>query len=348
MQPLVSILIPTYNSQEWIAETLRSALAQSWQRKEIIVVDDGSTDHTLSIARRFESNCLKVVAQDNQGAAAARNQAFSLSQGDYLQWLDADDLMAPDKLALQVAALQRSATRRTIASCSWGWFMYRYDRAKLIPTALWCDLPPLEWLIRKMGQHLFMPTSTWLVSRELTEVAGPWDTRMLVDDDGEYFCRVLLASDGGVRFIPEARLYYRFSGFGSLSHIGCSERKREAQWLSMQLHIGYLRSLEDSERVRNACVRYLQHWLPSFYPERPDIVKEANEMARCLGGQLVSPRLSWKYSWIKALFGWRFAKRARMWLLNGKWSAVRLWDKALFRMAGQARKPRPAFAAGGE
>ena len=97
---LVSILIPAFNAQESIAETLQSAIAQTWPRKEIIVVDDGSTDATLAIARQFESDSVRVVTQKNQGAAAARNMAFSLSHGDYIQWLDADDLLAPDKIAM--------------------------------------------------------------------------------------------------------------------------------------------------------------------------------------------------------------------------------------------------------
>jgi len=59
--------------------------------------------------------------------------------------------------------------------------------------------------VPQLGQNLYMQTATWLVSRELTEAAGPWDTRLLGDDDGEYFCRVLLASNG-VRFVPEAKV----------------------------------------------------------------------------------------------------------------------------------------------
>jgi glycosyltransferase involved in cell wall biosynthesis len=331
MEPLVSILIPAYNAQEWIADTLRSAIAQTWERKEIIVVDDGSTDQTLAVARRFESKRLRVVTQKNQGAAATRNKAFSLSQGDYIQWLDADDLLAPDKIARQMEALQRHESRRTLLSSEWAQFFYRYQRAEFVPTALWFDLSPTEWLLRKMGQNLHMQTATWLVSRELTEAAGPWNTTLLVDDDGEYFCRVLVSSDG-VRFVPDAKVYYRASGSSSLSYIGRSARKMVAQWKSMELHIGYLRSLEDSERVRAACVKYLQNWLTNFYPERLDIVKRAQEMARDLGGQLEVPRFSWKYSWIEAVFGRRLAKRAQVSLPRVKWSLVRFWDKALFRL----------------
>jgi len=334
MKPLVSILIPAYNAVDWLSDTLRSAIAQTWDNKEIIVVDDGSKDDTLALAREFESDTVKVFTQNNQGAAAARNTAFSISKGEYIQWLDADDLIAPEKIARQMEALEQAPGKRILLSGEWGRFMYRYDRAQFIPNALWCDLDKVDWLIRKMGQNIYMQTATWLVSRELTEAAGPWDTRLLGDDDGEYFCRVLLASEG-VRFVPDARVYYRASGASSLSYIGGSERKRDAQWLSMKLHIGYIRSLEDSERVHEVCVKFLQNWMVFFYPERLDLFGQAEEMAKSLGGQLKPPRLSWKYSWIKAIFGWPLARRAQRSLPYLRWSLVRLWDKALYRLAGQ-------------
>jgi glycosyltransferase involved in cell wall biosynthesis len=331
VKSLVSILIPAYNSQEWAADTLRSAIAQTWPNKEIIVVDDGSTDQTLAVARQFESDGVRVYAQKNQGAAAARNKAFSLSQGDYIQWLDADDLLAPDKIAKQLGALSESPNKRTLLSGSWGNFMYRYYRAKFIPNALWDDLSPVEWLVRKMGQNLYMQTATWLVSRELSEAAGQWDTRLLGDDDGEYFCRVLLASDG-VRFVPESKVYYRLSGPSSLSYVGLSDKKQEAQMCSMKLHMGYLRSLEDSERTRAACVTYLQNWLVSFYPSRMDLVQQMEQMARDLGGHVNTPHLSWKYSWIRAMFGWPVARRSQLALQGMKASMARHWDSTLFRL----------------
>src|SRR2546427_9044351 len=331
MKLLVSNLIPAYNAEEWIADTLKSAIGQTWERKEVIVVDDGSTDQTLAIARQFASERVSIVTQNNQGAAAARNRAFSVSQGDYIQWLDADDLLAPDKVARQMEAVDQCRSKRTLLSSAWGRFMYRPHKANFVPTALWCDLSPLEWLLGKMGQGVFMQTATWLVSRELTEAAGPWNTQLLGDDDGEYFCRVLLESDG-TRFIPEGRVFYRMSGFNRVSYIGRSERKMESQFLSMQLHIGYLRSLEDSEQVRTACVKYLQYWLPSFYPERLDIVKQAEQIAGTLGGRLeVPPPLSWKYAWIQRGFGWPLAKRAQLLMPRCKWSLILSWDKALSR-----------------
>lgn len=330
-KPLVSILIPAYNAQEWIADTIRSAMAQTWPRKEIIVVDDGSTDQTAAIARQFEANGVRVVTQKNQGAAAARNTAYSLSRGDYIQWLDADDLLAPDKIARQMEVLGKLGGKRTLLSGRWGKFMYRPWRARFTPTALWCDLSPVEWLQRKLEQNIYMQTATWLVSRELSEVAGPWDTRLLGDDDGEYFCRVLRSSDS-VRFVPESKVYYRSFGYDSLSYVGLSMRKCEAHWLSMQLHIGYLRALDDSARSRAACLRYLRNCLIYFYPEKEDIVKQARKVAGEIGDLLGEPSLSWKYSWVKTAFGWRLAKKVQVLLRKIRWQVAKVVDKAIYRM----------------
>jgi len=227
--------------------------------------------------------------------------------------------------------LEQHPDDRTLLSSGFGKFRYRWHRAEFVPTALWSDLSPAEWLLLKMEQNLYMQTATWLVSRELTEAAGPWDTRLLVDDDGEYFCRVLLASNG-VRFVPEAKVYYRAFGFNSLSYMGRSKGKLEALWESMQLHVRYMLSLEDSPRTRSACVAYLQRNLIYFYPERRDIVHRAEEMTWQLGEHLSVPRLSWKYWWARVLFGWPAAKRVSLAFRKTRWGFVKALDKILFRL----------------
>jgi glycosyltransferase involved in cell wall biosynthesis len=327
--PLVSILIPAFNAGAWIADTIESALAQTWPRKEVIVVDDESADGTLAVARRYASSGVVAATQKNQGAAAARNHAFSLCNGDYIQWLDADDLLAPDKVARQLAALGDQPDRRTLLSSAWGRFMYRPHRAEFEPSVLWFDLAPVEWLLRKVQTGAYMQTATWLVSRELAEAAGAWNTRMLGDDDGEYFCRVLMASHG-VRFVPDAKVLYRMAGPNSLSYMGRSNRKMDALFSSLELHMHYLRALEDSERVRAACVTCLQRLLIEFYPHRPDIVEKATRLAIELGGELRPPTLSWKYAWLQAAFGWNVATRVRASMQELRWSVVRSWDKMLF------------------
>lgn len=334
MKHLVSILIPAFNAQEWIAHTIQSALAQTWPRREIIVVDDGSRDDTLSIARRFASRDVLVVTQPNQGASAARNTAMSLCQGEFLQWLDADDLLAPDKLERQMKAVSRIPGTRTLLSSAWGNFFYRPSRARFSATPLWCDLPPAEWLVRKLRHNLFMQTATWLVSRDLTAAAGPWDTRLSYDDDGEYFSRVLLKSDG-IRFIPDAYVMYRMSGPQRLSYIGQSDAKLESFLLSIRLHIDYLWSLEKSERVRAACLEFLRCNLIYFYPQRPDLVAQLKHLASTLEGNLDVPQLRWKYAWIQKAFGWHAAKNIQMLMPGIRWSIVKRWDKTLAHLARQ-------------
>jgi glycosyltransferase involved in cell wall biosynthesis len=332
VKPLVSILIPAFNAQDWIADTLRSAIGQTWEQKEIVVVDDGSTDQTLAVVRQFESDSVRVFTQQNQGAASTRNRAFQLCKGDYIQWLDADDLLSPDKIARQMEAAENGGNGRLLLSCSWGQFFYRYDRTRFVPNALWNNLSRTEWLTRKMESNLFMQTATWLVSREITEAAGPWNPQLLGDDDGEYFCRVLLQSEG-VRFVPDAKVYYRASGASSLSYIAYSDRKRKAQWHSMKLHMNYLLSLENSPRTRAACVQYMQNWSVSFRSEAPDLIEEMRQRAAQLGGKMETPRFSWKYSWIERLFGTQAARRAEVLLQRWKWSVYRCWDKTLSRLA---------------
>jgi O-antigen/teichoic acid export membrane protein/glycosyltransferase involved in cell wall biosynthesis len=341
MKPLVSILIPAYNAEPWIADTIRSALGQTWPRKEVIVVDDGSTDQTLSIARKFSSKEISVASQENLGVCAARNRAYDLCQGDYIQWLDADDLLSSNKIANQLEGVQESQDKKILLSCGWGYFAFRTNKARFVPTALWHDLSPVEWLQRRWEGNLHMNPATWLTSRELSDAAGRWDTRLLGGgaDDGEYFSRVVLAANG-IRFVPEARVFYRITGSGRLSHIGRSSKKRESLLLAMQLQIGQVRSLDDGKRSRAACVKYLQTWLPTFYPERPDIVKQLEQLASTLGGQLNTPHWSWKYAWIEKLFGFAAAKYAQSGYVRGKSSALRAWDKIMYGF--DHRSPLPS------
>jgi glycosyltransferase involved in cell wall biosynthesis len=333
MSPLVSILIPAYNAERWIADTIRSALAQTWPRKEIIIIDDGSRDKTLAIARQFASRNVLVVAQQNQGASAARNKAFTLCQGDYIQWLDADDLLAPSKITRQMEAALEAADKRILFSCPWGHFLYRPLRAWFNPTPLWADLSPLEWLLCKWENGAHMNPATWLVSRALTEAAGPWDMRLIYCEDGEYFCRVILASNG-IRFVPEAKVFYRIAPSSVTTQLWRSTRKMESHLLSRQVEIAHLLSFEDSERVRAACVKSLQTALINFYPEQMALVKRSQELAAMLGGRLEIPKLSWKYRLIEKLFGFAMAQRVRQRWNQCKASGVRYWDKTLFHLEG--------------
>ncbi len=334
MKPLVSILIPAYNAAPLLAATIKSALAQTWSRKEIVIVNDGSRDATLDVARQFASADVKVLTQENRGAAATRNRLAELAQGDYLQWLDADDLLSPGKVAAQMEALEQGGDPNALASSGWAYFYFRPHKAKFTPTRLWENLTPLEWLHRKWENNLHMQTATWLVSRALTTAAGPWNTRLLGDDDGEYFFRVIRASSG-IRFVPDGKVYYRISGASRLSYIGRSDKKMEAQLHGMELQIGYLRGMADDVRVRQTCVTYLQTWLPNFFPQRMDLVDRMKQLARELGGEIHDPKISWKYAGIQKAFGWAAAQRTAIRYNELKDRVLMSIDRTLFALEGR-------------
>lgn len=100
--PLVSILIPCYNAEQWIEETINSALKQTYENKEVIVIDDGSTDGSWDIIRKFENNIYSFQTE-NRGGGVTRNHLLGISKGEWVQYLDADDYLNPNKIADQIS-----------------------------------------------------------------------------------------------------------------------------------------------------------------------------------------------------------------------------------------------------
>src|SRR3954471_2818785 len=113
--PLVSVVIPTYNRASLIAESLDSVFAQTYPRLEVIVIDDGSTDGTENAVAPYLDRII-YVRQKNQGLAGARNAGFAKASGEYIAWLDSDDLWNPEKTALQLAYLRKRPDTVCIAS----------------------------------------------------------------------------------------------------------------------------------------------------------------------------------------------------------------------------------------
>lgn len=330
MSKLVSILIPAYNSQKWIKETIHSALAQTWPNKEIIIVNDGSTDHTLSIAKQLKSKLVKVISQENRGATAARNKALEYAQGDYIQWLDSDDLLSPNKVSEQMKVSAGDRNDMTLYSAPQGTFYWRVERAQFVSNLLWQDLTPIEWLIYKFEYGLWINPVGWLVSRRLTDNVGPWDERLTVDDDGEYFSRAITKSEG-IKFVPEARYYYRQSGFNQVSRQN-SEKAHSSMILSRKLSIQNLRSLENSERTRRASVIYLQRLYGHLYPNKVELLNDLEALAVELGGKLTASSAGWKLKVIRNFFGWKTAKKV---IISGRKLRLAMtvkWDEILYRL----------------
>ena len=304
---LVSILIPAYNSAKYIHSAIESAVSQTWPNKEIIVVDDGSKDDTYQIASSFNSPFVRVVSQNNRGASAARNYALLLSKGDYIQWLDSDDILSVDKITKQIEGAENGKTSNVLIAGAWGSFISSEKESQFSSNSLWEDLQPVEWLYRKMDENLWFPPMAFLVSRKLTTMAGPWNESLSLDDDGEYFCRILCCSTR-IRFVPESRCFKR-SALGLSSSHNLNDKKLNSQSYSILFNIKKLLELENSQRTRQACCKLLNRWSIYFYPERMDIFETMRSRVTELGGTFQKPKLRSKYALLQYIFGFRIAKK---------------------------------------
>ena len=136
MQALVSVVIPVYNGERFVAEAVDSALAQDHLNKEILVIDDGSSDRSLDILARY-GNAIRVISVRNGGPARARNLGMSEARGEYIALLDADDVWARSKLAAQVAHMQ---AHPATGACYTAWHVWPADAAgKWHRPAGWLD-----------------------------------------------------------------------------------------------------------------------------------------------------------------------------------------------------------------
>lgn len=306
--PLVSILIPAYNAERYIAETIESALSQTWPNKEIIVVNDGSTDNTLAITRAFENRGVRIVSQQNKGQCAAANLAFRESKGSLIKFLDADDILSPNNISLQVEILK--GENNYIASCEWGRFYGKdYTQAKFNYEKVWRkgDIRPIDWIIDSMSEGLnMMQCAIWLIPRCILEKSGLWNEKLSLINDFEFFIRVLLHAEG-IRFTPEARLYYRSGIASSLSRTK-SRKALESAFLSISLGTDLILKTENSDRTRKICADVFQVWAFNFYPSCLDLCIMAESRIRELGGSEVKLPGGSLLKLLRSFVGWKKAK----------------------------------------
>ena len=309
--PLVSIIIPCFNAGRWLAETLESALAQTWPATEIIVVNDGSRDDSGAIARQFAARGVRVVDQPNAGASAARNRGLREARGEFVQYLDADDLLSADKIAAQVGLLQ-SRPPGLAATCAWGRFQSDARQASFLDEAVCRDFTPADFLVLAGDTGAMMHPSAWLVPRAVADRAGPWNETLSLNDDGEYFCRVVLAS-AGLAYSPAGRSYYRSGLPGSLSQRR-DDRARRSQFHSIELIGQALLAAEDSARTRRATASSYQRFVHDFFPAPADLMRLAENRISALGGSSHSmPPMGPRTAALARRIGWKNTWRLRHW-----------------------------------
>jgi glycosyltransferase involved in cell wall biosynthesis len=199
--PTVSVIIPAYNAAQWITDAVRSALAQSQAPHQVIVIDDGSTDNTLELLALFADR-ITVVSQPNRGVAAARNHALQLATGDYIAFLDADDLWHPRKLEFQLAALAQHPTTGVLGTRT---FDCSTTQAQHAPAATVTTIP-----LRQLCIKNYLTTSSIMIRRDLARRVGEFDPSLQGPEDHDFWIRaaelapvaILEAPLTGYRVVP--------------------------------------------------------------------------------------------------------------------------------------------------
>jgi glycosyltransferase involved in cell wall biosynthesis len=311
-EPLVSIVIPARDAAPWLPATLDSALAQTHPAREILVVDDGSTDGTPAVLARYASlhpGRLQLHRLPGSGAAAARNHGLRHARGAYIKFLDADDLLAPESLASQLAAL--AARPRHLAYGAWARFHQDPATARFSPRPGWRDTDdPVDWICQTWTDAEPMyQCGLFLIPQALLRRAGAWHEDLSLIDDLEFFTRLVLASEGIVH-TPPARLYYRSAVPGSLS-ARKTRRAWESAHLSTRLACQQLLAREDSSRTRRAAADLCQNLAHSLYPDHPDLVADLLTEVRRLGGSRLLPGGGPAFRLLARTLGWRAALRVR-------------------------------------
>ena len=276
----------------------------------MIVVDDGSTDRSVEIVASFAGPNLKLVKQANRGQTAALNVCLSHASGDYVQYLDADDLIEPDKIERQVARLIRNRPRY-VASAEWGRFYHHRNENEFNPEPVWRDLNPIDWLAlsRAEGLGMMLP-ALWLIPIAIVRAVGPWEEELTLNNDAEYFTRVLLPSDG-VLFCPGARCHYRSGVPRSLSGRK-SLRAWQSQFRVLELCESYVRAREDSDRIRRGFSLSWQHLAHGCYPYDSKLSARALARARALHAITVRPDGGRTFKIASYVVGWRIARKLQV------------------------------------
>lgn len=305
----VSVLIPAFNASEFLETTLVSAASGLGEEDEVIVVDDHSQDDTLILARqilnRFSCQS-QVIRNKGKGACRARNQALSLASGTWVQWLDADDIIPPEKWKHVIPLAQN----RTLVGCPWKPF---YGS---VPKGIFED--GRDWFLS--GKHQaadwladdrMMFPAAWFGERSLFQSIGDWDESLLVNQDGEYFARVIQKASC-IQFTTTTEVYYRRGLTQSASSF--TPEKADSLFRSTESMAQTALKLEDSTRMRQMVANRWQHFIYTAYPSRPDLIQAAQTNLKKLPEPNISNPIAVSplSQWVSRILGWKTLTQVRM------------------------------------
>lgn len=212
MSPLVSVIIPVYNGAGYVAEALESALAQDWPHKEVVVVNDGSTDASLAILQGFGDR-IRLIDQTNAGPPAARNRGIAAARGDYIAFLDADDVWLQGKLSAQVRQMQAQPEVHTVFT-NWHVWEPGADGRFVRPSEIerrsvtdQVDASNSGWLYHRLLLDCELLTTTVMLRASMVRRIGGFDLGLWNGDDYDYWLRA--SREGKITKLQSVGALYR-------------------------------------------------------------------------------------------------------------------------------------------
>lgn len=301
--PLVSVIMPVYNSEKHIPEAINAILNQSYQNWELILIDDGSIDNSLVIAETYIRDNIQIYTQQNQGAASARNRGYLKSKGDFIKFLDSDDLINPEMLEAQMKIGLENP--HCIISGMWGRFIDDdISTFQLNPEDCWQDMDSLSWICSswKNAQPMTQP-GIFLIPKAIIEKAGLWNEKLTLIDDYEYFTRTILTAEN-ILFCEKSVLYYRSGNSNTLSGKK-SLKSVESAVLSAELAVTSLLKRRNDPVTRRLSANCMMALVYEFGITYPNLLKPVEDRIEELGGsdlkvaggnitKLASQILGWK------------------------------------------------------
>lgn len=310
---LVSVIIPAHNAASTIDSCLQSVFTQLHKDLEIIVVEDSSTDDTASRLQRLSDPRLRILKASCRSAAVSRNHGLAEAKGEFIQFLDADDLLSENKIQVQLSHLSKY-DNSTISNCPWAHFISDPSEAFWQPQIIDKDIKPIDWLTMSWNGCGMSQTACWLAPKRLLDFAGKWNENLTrnPNDDGEYFCRVLLKAKQIV-FSPEAMVYYRKPGYSNVSSI---EKEIQAQSLldSYILCEEHIFSKELSKKTIQAVAQNYYRFIYAFYHKFPLQCERAWQRLHLLNSPIANPLGPRTFQLLMSSLGFKNAIRVRRFL----------------------------------
>jgi glycosyltransferase involved in cell wall biosynthesis len=223
MSKLVSVIIPCFNAAKWLAEAIDSCFQQTYPNIEIIVIDDGSTDNSLEIIKSYDN---KIIWKScpHQGGNHARNLAFALSKGEYIQYLDADDYILPEKIERQVHFLE--TTGADVVYGDWRYQHHLPDGKSYLDNI---EISGAQAdILESLLVNWWTAVASLLYRRTAIEKSDGWDEELAVAQDRDFFLSVVI---NGAKVVYQPGCYSVYRRYGNVT-VSSSSKSR---WIQCQM-----------------------------------------------------------------------------------------------------------------